>query len=601
MALIIGTAGHVDHGKTELIKALTGIDTDRLPEEKERGMTIVLGFAYIDLPDFGRVGIIDVPGHEKFLKNMITGVYGIDIALLVVSADEGVKPQTEEHFDILKLAEIKKLIIVMTKIDLVSDDKAEETIFEINTLLEGSEYEDSEIIKVSSKTGAGIEELKRVLGEAVKDFPSRNELGIPVLPIDRTFMLKGVGIVGTGSLISGTLRLGDKICLYPQKLTSKIKQIQVHGELKNEVKVGHRVAINPSNIKNEDINIGNIISSEGGLITTKLIDVKLKTKSKIVLKEWMRVKVHILTDEVIGRITPFGEGEYRQILLEQETTTWFKNKFVIRNYSPEYLIGGGEVLNPVPGRHKKKDEKALQSLKIRGTNDMETVITEEIKSTNWKIEDLKRTLFTPDNEFDAVLRGLIDSNKVKIMSKYIVDKTMFENVKKRTLETMEAFYKTSSGIKLGIHKEELRKKLQLEEGLFDLFIAEMKEIEVIKDRLKLTSWKALLSEAQLKELERIEELSRKELCAYSKFDRETIKILEGEGKVVIIKNEFFVHKDVFEKWKQLVIEYMERNKQISIADIKGILNVSRKYAVNFAEYLDEIRLTKRVGDVRILV
>jgi selenocysteine-specific elongation factor len=288
-------------------------------------------------------------------------------------------------------------------------------------------------------------------------------------------------------------------------------------------------------------------------------------------------------------------------LLERETATWFKNKFIIRNYSPEYLIGGGEILNPAPVRHKKKDDKALQSLKIRESNDMETIIMEEIKSTNWKIEDLRKTLFSPDNEFDNTLKQMIDSNKIKIMSKYIVDKTMFENIRKKAVETMETFYKTSPGIKIGMHKEELRKKLQIEQGLFDLFIDEMKEFEIVKDRIKLTSWKTLLSEAQLKELQKVEELSRSELCAFSQFDREIIKILEGEGKIVNIKNEFFMHKDFFEKWKQAVKDYIEKNKKISIIDIKGVLGVTRKSAVAFAEYLDEINVTKRVGDIRILL
>ena len=601
MSLIIGTAGHVDHGKTELIKALTGIDTDRLPEEKEREMTIVLGFAFIDLPKYGRVGIIDVPGHERYLKNMITGVSGIDLALLVIAADEGVMPQTKEHFEILGFAGISQIIVVLTKIDLIDEEIIEEAIMQIEDLLEGTRYADSKTIKVSSKTGEGLSELKQVLDEVICSMPAKKTSGVPILPIDRSFMLKGVGTVVTGSVVNGILRLGDKVCIYPRKLTSKIKQIQVHNELEKEIDAGHRVGVNLANIKVKEVDIGDVLSEEGGLFTTRLIDAKLELRTGVNVKHWMRVRVHILTNEILGRIRLLGDGKYCQILLEKPAVTWFRNKFIIRNYSPTYLIGSGTILNPAPTTHRRKDEKVVRLLEFREKHNIEEIIMKEIKHKYWKIDNFKKTLFTPDGEFDSVLKKLIDSGTIKIISQYIIDKSTSERIKGKIVIELESFYKMSSGIKIGMPKEELRKKIKIEQGLFGSFLHELDdEVEIVKDKVRLKSWKALLSKNQLRELEKVEEISRKEFCSFKEFDREIINILLEGGKIVNIKNEFFVHKDRFEVWKNAIKGYIEKEKGISIGDIKRILGTTRKYVVPFAEYLDEINFTKRVGDKRIL-
>ncbi|MCK4307702.1 selenocysteine-specific translation elongation factor [candidate division WOR-3 bacterium] len=607
MSLIIGTAGHVDHGKTELIKALTGIDTDRLPEEKEREMTIVLGFAFIDLPKYGRVGIIDVPGHERYLKNMITGVSGIDLALLVIAADEGIMPQTREHFEILGFAGISRMIVVLTKIDLIDEEIIEEAIMQIEDLLEGTRYADSKTIKVSSKTGEGLSELKQVLDEVICSMPAKKTSGVPILPIDRSFMLKGVGTVVTGSVVNGILRLGDKVCIYPRKLTSKIKQIQVHNELEKEIDAGHRVGVNLANIKVKEVDIGDVLSEEGGLFTTRLIDARLEPRTDVNVKHWMRVRVHILTNEILGRIRLLGDGKYCQILLEKPAVTWFRNKFIIRNYSPTYLIGSGTTLNPAPTTHRRKDDRVVQLLEFREKHNMEEIIAEEIKhkycSQNpvEKIDNFKKTLFTPDGEFDSVLKKLIDSGTIKIISQYIIDKSTSERIKGKIIAELESFYKMSSGIKIGMPKEELRRKIKIEQGLFGSFLHELdEEVEIVKDKVRLKSWKALLSENQLRELEKVEEISRKEFCSFKEFNREIINILLEGGKIVNIKSEFFVHKDTFSARKLAIKNYIEENGEISIGDIKRILGTTRKYVVPFAEYLDEINFTKRVGDKRIL-
>ncbi len=600
MGLIIGTAGHVDHGKTELIKALTGIDTDRLPEEKERKMTIVLGFAFIDFPKYGRIGIIDVPGHERYLKNMVTGVSGIDLALLVIAADEGIMPQTKEHFEILGFAGIEKIIIVLTKIDLVDEELMESAIMEIQDLLEGTPYADSKIIKVSSKTGKGLSELKQTLDETVCSMPIKKTSGIPILPIDRTFMLKGVGTVATGSVMNGTLKVGNKIYIYPQKLTSKIKQIQVHNKLENEIGAGHRVGANLANIKVSEVNIGDVISEEGSLFTTRIIDTKLELRPGMTVKHWTRVRVHILTNEVLGRIRLLKNEKYCQILLEKPVVAWFKNKFIIRNYSPVYLIGSGTALNPRASGHKRKDEKIIQLLEFREKHNMEEIITEEIKHKYWKIENFKKTLFTPDNEFDNTLKKLIDSGTVKIISQYIIGKSTSEKIKNKIIAELESFYKMSNEMKIGVPKEELRKKVDIEQKLFDSFIPELDEIEITKDKVRLRSWKSSLNETQLLELKKVEENARAGFCSFKEFNRETIGILLEEKKIINIKSEFFVHKDVVEMWKNDIKKYIENNQGISIGDIKRILNATRKYVVPFAEYLDGISFTKRVGDKRVL-
>ena len=388
--IIIGTAGHIDHGKTTLIKALTGCNTDRWKEEQERGITIDLGFAFFDLPNGDRAGIVDVPGHEKFIHNMVAGVVGMDMVLLVIAADEGIMPQTKEHMDILHLLGIQKCIVVLNKIDLVDPEWLELMEEEVRDQLQDTFLKDAPVVKVSSVTGEGLKELTdEIVKMETSEVQEKEIHTIPRLPIDRVFTISGFGTIVTGTLISGIIRKDDTLQLYPWNAPCKVRNIQVHGKNVDECSAGQRVAVNLTGIKKEDISRGDVLASPNSMKGTTLLDVKLKIlkDSDRIVKNRSRLHLFTGTSEVLCRAILLdrdelkaGEECFAQLRLEQELALRKGDRFVVRFYSPMETIGGGEVLEPNPKAKRRFKEAALEELRRKEAGSSVDVVQMHVKS-----------------------------------------------------------------------------------------------------------------------------------------------------------------------------------------------------------------------------
>ena len=472
--VIIGTAGHVDHGKTTLIQALTGTNTDRLKEEQERGMTIDIGFAALRLPDGTVAGIVDVPGHERFLKNMLAGAGGVDVALVVIAADEGVMPQTEEHLAILRLLDVRNGVIALTKMDLADREWSDAIEQDIRARLHGTFLEKSPIIRVSAKTGKGIDALRRALQSAVSRAESRNA-DLPFrLPIDRVFTRSGFGTVVTGTLVAGTLRVGDAVEIAPLKITSRIRGLQIHGEKQKEAQAGSRVAVNLAGVEVEALERGAQIAPVGSAVSTSAFDavLRLLPGAENGLKDPAKtgkVRLHLGTAEILGRIRlldardelePGGEG-YIQFRGETEFAALRGDRFVIRRYSPMQTIGGGIVLDTAPVRRRKNEAAVLQSLaaKERGTpvDLLETLLLRSPLGIMQK--DLAKLAGISAQDAETGLAVLIAQQKAEIIA---FERVMLTSAKgqwtRRALAALTAYH-AQFPLRAGMPKEELRESL----------------------------------------------------------------------------------------------------------------------------------------------
>ncbi|MBR0441630.1 MAG: selenocysteine-specific translation elongation factor, partial [Firmicutes bacterium] len=389
--VIIGTAGHVDHGKTCLIQALTGKNTDRLKEEQQRGITIELGFADMTAPDGTDIGIIDVPGHEKFIRNMLAGIGGIDIVLLVVAADEGVMPQTVEHLDIMRLLDIKRGIIVITKADLADEDWLELVEDDIRTACAGSFLENAPAVRVSSYTGQGIEELRSMIFDMIKTLEDRNtDPGLLRIPVDRVFTIAGFGTVITGTLTQGQIRQGQEVMIYPSGITARVRNLQVHNNMVETAYAGQRTAVNLTGIKKEEINRGDVVAAKNSITPGKLLDVRLDllADSNRTIKSGDRVHFYYGASETLCKVSLLGvellgPGEtcYAQLFFDEDVSIKKGDHYVIRYYSPVETIGGGIVLDASPKKHRKKDTGVIEALRIRESGDETAVLEQALKDS----------------------------------------------------------------------------------------------------------------------------------------------------------------------------------------------------------------------------
>jgi len=390
--IILGTAGHIDHGKTSLIKAISGTDTDRLKEEKERGITIELGFASLDLPDGQHLGIVDVPGHEKFVKNMVAGATGIDIVVMVIAADEGVMPQTREHMEICTLLGIQHGLIVMTKTDMVDEEWLELALEDIREFSQGTFLEEAPIMPVSSVTGDGIPELIGAINEIAGSIPQRPPSSLFRLPIDRVFTMKGFGTVITGTLVSGKISVGETIMVYPTGITSKVRGIQVHNLSAETAEAGQRTAINFQGLDKAAVKRGEVLSTPDALIASYMVDISFHylASSKKPLKNRTLVRFHTGTSEVMGYLIlleqeelPPGQTVVAQLRLDSPVAIVKDDRFVIRSYSPVRTIGGGQVLNPIPQKHKRLKQDVIDGLQHLTDEDPEAIISQQIQQAGY--------------------------------------------------------------------------------------------------------------------------------------------------------------------------------------------------------------------------
>ena len=623
--VILGTAGHIDHGKTTLIKALTGRETDNLKEEKQRGISINLGFTYFDLPSKKRVGIVDVPGHEKFIKNMLAGACGIDIVLLVVAADEGVMPQTVEHLDILNYLGVKKGIIVLTKCDLVDEDFISLVKDEVKEKTKGLFIENAPIVEVDSVSGRGLEELVKKIDEISEDIEEKKIDAPARMSIDRVFSLKGFGTIVTGTLIEGKISIDDEMTIYPSEKKVKVRNLQVHGCDVKTAYAGQRTAINLSNIKVSEIQRGDVIAETGSVEESMMIDVNISLVEhcKKSLKHWDRIRVFHGTKQILCRIVPlnedeipYGESGYAQLRLEEKIVAKKGDRFIIRSYSPMDTIGGGIIIDTAPKKHKIYDESVIETLKIKEKGELKDIIEEYLKLNLSNYITLKDLIsYTGDKE-EYVKEGLdvlIKENKVIPVNKYYLHISHYNKLKDKTMDILNKYHKQYR-LRKGILKEELRSRVdsKLKVKDMDIILNKMAEDKQIKVRDNLVSnyeFEVVFNQNQLSIKKEIENITRKnklsclvtkdEICNKNKFYEEVLEALIGDT-IQKLDDTYYVDKDIYENMKNELINYLKQNNQITVAQFRDITNSNRKTSIAILEHFDRNRITKRIDDKRVL-
>lgn len=627
--VIIGTAGHVDHGKTCLIKALTGIDTDRLKEEKKRGITIELGFAYLDFDDGQRVGVIDVPGHEKFVKNMLAGAGGMDLAMLVVAADEGIMPQTVEHLDILSILGIQSGVVVITKCDLVEPEFLELVEEEITELLEGTFLENAPVVPVSVYENQGLETLKGVLKELCDGLPKRSDAGYFRLPIDRIFTLKGFGTVVTGTLMEGKMKKDQEVVLYPENVPVKIRSIQVHSQQEETAWAGQRAAVNLPDRKKEEISRGDVLASKNSLYPTRMLDVKVEVlrHTERVIQTGSRVHIYHGTKELLGKIVLMdakelksGEKGYAQLRLEEEIVARKGDRFVLRFYSPVETIGGGSILDACPRKHRRNDPKILEGFRIKEAGTEE----ERLELSVWEhwghfytLQELTSRSSLDRSKVKNAAKNLIESKKlVPLTDEVYLHREELASYEARAVRFLDEFHK-SYPLKEGMGIEEFRSRLLLGENsrFADALLELMKKDKILKEQNRCISkyrFKVVIKEdedAMIREITRYylevgyapltTELYLKEHRSQKKFQAVFHSLL---NKKVIIRldGQYCIHRDYYEKAKEAFRAMAEEKPVVILGEYRDYLGCSRKIAVALLEYFDKNGFTRKTEEGRIL-
>lgn len=618
--MIIGTAGHIDHGKTSLIRALTGFETDRLKEEKQRGMSIDLGFAYIDLEEGKRAGIVDVPGHEDFVRNMVAGAHGMDVVLLVIAADDGIMPQTKEHLDIIDLLGVDKGIVAITKIDCVEPSRVEQVKEDARELLKNRGIESSPIVSVSSKTGEGIDELKQLLRSLFDAHRQDLEKGFFRMPVDRSFTMKGFGTVVTGTVVSGKVSVDDKLRLFPTGRKVRVRNLEAYGEKRQEIMAGERCAVNLSDIDKESIKRGDVISSVQLTRTTNRFDAKIKSApfNNKTLKPGEKVHLHSGTADVIAifysplgkELAPETEG-YASFALEKLLHVMRGDNFVIRDYSAQKTIGGGVVLNPFSFKVQKKERP--DHFKLWEGNEISR-LTEDIIGRGDNCARLSSISENLNIEPDSLLSKLEETGGFRITGDNVVLEKFLKRAREEALHILETFHnnnQTSSGME----GETLRQKLSssLSTTLFKEIIDNLLARNSIKKEGELLALKGhgiVLSREEQTARKEIQSLliekgyqtaSEAVLAGNDRKKRACLQALVKEGAIVQLSKDNYIASQMFQKAKSLALSHFERNKTINVIEFKNILETGRKGAILLLEYFDNIHLTVRRGDERLLL
>ncbi|MBA2883081.1 selenocysteine-specific elongation factor [Desulfosalsimonas propionicica] len=630
--IILGTAGHIDHGKTSLIKAVSGTDTDRLKEEKRRGITIELGFAAIDLPSGLHIGVVDVPGHEKFVKNMVAGATGIDVVAVIIAADEGVMPQTREHMEICSLLGIRYGFVVLTKTDMVDEEWLELVTEDVTDFMADTFLEDSPIVPVSSVTRDGLDQFIETLDRYCMALPERTATGIFRLPIDRVFSMKGFGTVVTGTLVSGHVELGEQVMVYPSGITTKVRGIQVHDRSVESAEAGLRTAINFQGVDKYAVNRGDVLARPDTLIPTYMIDVELHLleSNERPLKNRQRVRFHIGTSQMPCHIVLIdrdvlepGETALVQVRLEGPVVCVRDDRYVIRSYSPVRTLGGGRVLNPAPPKHKRFRKESMERIERLCDTDPQSLIASHIEMAGFaerSFAELKVLTSLSDKALDASLKKLLSDRTIiqtERSQRRFVHQSVFETFRKDVTELLSAYHKRHP-LKAGMSKGELRSKLPDIETprLFNQMLhLLLKTNEVVQndDSVHLAGHQVTLETDQ-------SDLKEKILGIYAEkglqppYFKELVQMLEtdpakaknvlmhlvDEGRVIRVKEELFFHAGAISDLKARLIDFLQQNQEINPGAFKEMTGASRKYTIPLFEYFDSENITIRVGDVRKL-
>lgn len=650
-SIIVGTAGHIDHGKTALVRALTGIDADRLPEEKRRGITIDIGFADLDLGDV-RIGFIDVPGHERFVKNMLAGAHGIDVVALVIAADESVMPQTREHFEICRLLGVSRGLVVLTKKDLVDDDLLQLAQLEAEDLVKGSFLENAPVISVSSRTGEGVENLKTMLREIGLAAPPRSRDFVPRLAIDRAFTMRGFGAVVTGTLIAGEINEGDELELTPddgdtgagstggmaarKHLRVRVRGLQVHGAAVKQAVAGQRTAINLGGIDASAIERGMVLAPVGRLRPTQIVDasVRILPNAPRPLRSRQRLRVHLGAREVLARVRVLEEGGeikpgaegLAQLRLEFPIIAVLGDRFILRAYSPQVTVGGGTILDPFARKHRSREltemRAALQHLAHGDRIEQATQFVIAAGRFGLTPEDLgARTAWT-DEVISAAIEGAVASDAAREIDGTVIARDAFAELKQQIVAATSAHHRREP-LSRGLSKEVLREQVfaaappdlfrgilvQLEHDgalVTDNEVVRLREHTralsaddtALRDALERVYRKASLSAPALNEA-----FAQAGFGSNSQHARKLLQLLLDAGTLVRVHGDMIFHQDALKDLETRLRAYADSHagRAIDVGSFKDLAKISRKYAIPLLEHFDRQRVTRREGDQRIVL
>ena len=622
---VIGTAGHVDHGKSTLVEALTGIDPDRLAEEKERELTIDLGFAWLSLgenDDLEEVGIVDVPGHRDFIENMLAGVGGIDLALLVVAADEGVMPQTREHLAILDLLDVRGGVVALTKSDLIDDDDWLELVtLDLSDTLAGTVLEEAPIIAVSGRTGDGLETLRETLADRLRATGPQTDAGRPRLPIDRVFSLAGFGTVVTGTLVGGQLRVGDEVEIQPSKHRGRIRGLQTHKVSRDVARPGSRVAVNVSGVDTDQVNRGDVLAAPGIVRGTILLDAAYRhlPEADKPLRHNVEVKLFVGAAEVIARtrvlgarqIDP-GESGWLQFALQHPVAAVRGDRFILRRPSPPATIGGGRILDPHPGRrHRRFRPEVVERLQTLAQGDPEEILQQRLA----RIEpanpnELFRQAGLDEETAERAWENLLQSGRVVLLGQQALTQSTWQRFRKQMQETITDYHKNYP-LRPGMPREELRSRLRLTASVFNPLLARavgdgllVESSAVVRapgHEIRFSSTQQEKIDVLLQRFRRagVNSPSVKESRAVVGDD--VYEALVALGKLQPLNEDVVYRTEEYEDLVKQITNHLQKRGRANAAEIRDLLDTSRKYAIALLEHLDEIRVTRRVGDDREVI
>ncbi len=632
-SVIVGTAGHIDHGKTALVRALTGIDADRLEEEKRRGITIDIGFAHLDLDAPGgetvHLGFVDVPGHERFVRNMLAGIGGIDMVLLVIAADEGIMPQTREHFDICRLLSVQRGITVLTKSDAVDSDTLEVVRLEVEEFLRGSFLDPvrAPILAVSSLTGEGLGELTHAIAKVAAEAVVRDSTALPRLPIDRVFTMKGFGTVVTGTLVSGTVNREDEMEVFPQGRRVRVRGVQVHGSAAEQAIAGQRTALNLAGVATGDLARGMTLAPPDTLRATRRADVSLRVlPSARPLKDRARVHFHAFTTETLAEVVLIGEktvapggAGYAQLRLADPTLLLPGDHFILRQFSPVVTIGGGVVIDAAPIPRRRQPAATLEFLRSIETGPDEEVLLARIERRGnqaLNINDAIAETGWPKHRMAGPLQVLLDRHQIFRAGEEFIAASHFDAAKQAALAEVTAYH-NANPLVAGFGKEALREKVGLGEAVFSAVMASLvaeKKLDIAGEVVRLPGRGVRLKDEESESKQVIETAfasaglkvpALKDVLAGLKIDRvrsqKIVTLLLRDRVLVKISEDLVFHHSALENLKRAVIALKPNTPKIDVARFKDLTGVSRKYAIPLLEYLDRERVTLRVGDERAIL
>ena len=632
-AVIVGTAGHIDHGKSALVRALTGTDPDRLEEEKRRGITIDIGFANLDMmaPSGGklRLGFVDVPGHERFVRNMLAGVGGIDLVVLVIAADESVKPQTREHFDICRLLSVQRGITVLTKSDLVDGETLEVVRMEVSEYLRGSFLDpvSAPIVAVSSKTGEGLDELKRELARLAADVPVKDASAVFRLPIDRVFSMKGFGTVVTGTLISGSVRKDEELEVHPTGQRLRVRGVQVHGTAADKAIAGQRTALNLAGAETSELARGMVLTPEGLFRPTRRVSVKLNLlPSARALRDGARVHLHVFTAETIAEVRLLGMKQLQpgrlglaRLKLDDPVMMLPGDRFIVRQFSPVITIGGGIVLDASePSRRVKAEERLAFVEAVAEAGQAEALIArvERCGGDGLSLAEAVAETGWLQARVDSIAAESVKERKLLRFGDVMVTSEAVTKLRGEMKATVDVFHKANPLV-AGIGKEELREKIgvppEVYRGVQELLVRD-KQLELTGDLVHATGRGVVLRDEEAESKKQIEAAFAsaglrvpllKDVLGALPVDKvraqKIVTLLLRDRVLVKLSDDLVFHRDALEGLRQLVLAQKSKTPKLNVVTFKDLTGVSRKYAIPLLEYLDRERVTWRVGDERVIL